>query len=250
MFIRELLMKQCPPEYASAYEGKTPEDLLVRPNVKLEGEGAKAKGIVKDYFSAITGIDEQFGRVLDTLEEEGLSENTIVVFSADHGEMLGSQGRMHKNLWYDESMLIPFILRWPAKISPRKDDLLLGVPDTMPTLLGLMGLGDRIPDAVEGSDYSSVLLGEGGERPSSALAVRVYPRSPDKGWRGIRTHRHTFVVLDEREEKGTFLYDNVEDPYQMENLAGDSPQLVEELKRELDEWLRRTKDPWLEEKAL
>jgi arylsulfatase A-like enzyme len=235
---------EVPGEYLDAYEGKEPEDLLVRPNVRLEGRGGAARNVVKGYFAAITGIDEQFGRILSALDEEGLSENTIVVFSADHGEMMGSQGMMHKNLWYDESLLIPFIMRWPARIAPRTDDVLLGVPDTMPTLLGLMGLRDRIPGAVEGTDYSVILLGEDAERPSSALCMRIAPTSPEKGWRGIRTDRHTFVVLDQGDERGTFLYDNEEDPFQMNNVAADSPELVEELARDLDEWLRRTSDPW------
>ena len=124
---------------------------------------------VESYFAAITGIDEQFGRILAILEEEGIAEDTIVVFTSDHGEMMGSHGLMGKDVWYDESLLVPFIIRWPGGISPGRDDLLFSAPDIMPTLLGLMGLTESIPSAAEGSNYSQAFLGYPCDRPASAF---------------------------------------------------------------------------------
>jgi len=238
--------QQVPPKYLEAYSGKSDEELLNRPNVRLEENALQAGKHAKNYFAAVTGIDGQFGRILDVLKEEGLEEDTIVVFSADHGEMMGSQGLMHKGVWYDESLLIPFIIRWPGKLKPRRDDLLLSVPDVMPSLLSLMGLGDQIPKDVGGSDYSHVMLGEYVHRPGSALYLIMTPDWPEGGRRGLRTHHHTFVIERQKNGKEThILHDNQIDPYQMRNVADENPDVIKQLTDELNEWLEKTIDPWL-----
>jgi N-acetylglucosamine-6-sulfatase len=237
---------EVPERYVAQYDGKTAADLLTRPNVRLEGTAEQAAKHVKNYFAAVTGIDEQFGRILQALDDEGLTENTIVVFSSDHGEMMGSQGRMHKDVWYDESLLMPFIIRWPAAIRSGRDDLLLSVPDILPTLLGLMGLGDAAPDDVQGTDYSGALLGREVERPTSALYLNCNYSDPAGGLRGLRTHRYTFVADRNGEGERLLLYDNVTDRYQMTNIAPDRPDVVASLRAEMAGWLRRTGDPWRE----
>ena len=238
--------EQVPDRYLEFYSGKTNEDLLNRPNVSLEGKGAVAGEHAKNYFAAVTGIDEQFGRILDTLKEEGLEDDTIVVFSADHGEMMGSHGRMHKGVWYDESLLIPFIIRWSNKLKPRRDDLLLSVPDVMPSLLSLMGLSDQIPEGIEGSDYSGAILLEDSCRPDSALYLGITPDWLEGGRRGLRTHRYTFVVQRQKGKEDTYiLHDNQADPYQIQDVASENPAVVRELTDKLNQWLEKTKDPWL-----
>ncbi len=239
--------QQVPPEYLEAYAGKSNEDLLTRPNVKLEGSGKTAGQHAKNYFAAVTGIDENFGRILGALDEEGLKDDTIVIFSSDHGEMMGSHGLMHKGVWYDESLLIPFIMRWPGNLEPRRDDLLLSVPDVMPSLLNLMGLGDEVPKCVEGSDYSDAILGKDVPRPDSALYLVMTPEWPGGGRRGLRTYRYTFVIQRRKNKEDTYiLHDNQADPYQFQNIASENPAVVAQLKDELMVWLRETNDPWLE----
>ena len=238
--------QQVPARYLEAYSGKTDEDLLNRPNVSLEGRGAPAGKHAKNYFAAVTGIDEQFGRILDSLKQEALENDTIVVFSADHGEMMGSHSLMHKGVWYDESLLIPFIIRWPGRLKPRRNDLLLSVPDTMPTLLSLMGLGHQIPEDVEGSDYSDAMLGGDIDMPGSALYLVMTPDWPGGGRRGLRTHRYTFVIQRQRDKEETYiLHDNRADPYQIRNVADENPAVIKQLADELIQWLEKTNDPWL-----
>ena len=242
-----------PPQYVEMYGDRSDEDLLTRPNVNVEDEAIRRRCQAKNYFAAITGIDEQFDRILECLREEGLEENTIVVFTSDHGEMLGSHGRMQKTVWYDETLLVPFLIRWPGKIGPGTDDLLLSAPDIMPSLLHLMGLGDQVPSDVEGSDYSSIMVGQECTRPSSALYLDVQPEWPEEGkrWpaggkRGLRTDRHTFVVERGKVQDDTYiLHDNTDDPYQLRNVAGENPAIVKQLMEELRDWLDRTNDPWL-----
>ena len=237
---------QVPTEYLETYTGLTSEDLLSRPNVRMDVLGAAAREHVKNYFAAVTGIDDQFGRILKCLKEEGLEKNTIVIFTSDHGEMMGSHGLMYKNLWYDESYLVPFLMRWPDKIQPGQDDLFLSPPDIMPTLLNLMGMGSSVPTSVEGTDLSAPLLDKDVERPDSAFYLFITPDWPEGGRRGVRTHRHTFVVIREKDsQEKLILYDNERDPYQLENIAQSEAATVRELRNKLHHWLVKTRDPWI-----
>jgi len=234
---------QVPKKYVDKYKGKTYKDLLNRPNVDIENPHPQAKNHVKNYFAAVTGTDEQFGRILEALKQQKLEDNTIVVFTADHGEMMGSQNRMHKSVCYEESIGIPFIIRWPGRIPVRRDNLLLSPPDMMPSLLGLMGLSQSIPNDLEGSDYSSIMLGRPGTRPTSALYLNCAGQYG--GNRGLRTHRYTFAISRQKDGKNeVLLFDNKKDPYQLDNIAESSPEVVRRLTGELNQWLRKTKDSW------
>jgi arylsulfatase A-like enzyme len=237
-----------PDKYVDEYRDRPLEELLNRGNVDLsldEGPTAHAKRAVRGYFAMVTGVDEQLGRMLACLREEGLEDDTIVVFTADHGEMMGSHDRMAKSVWFEESVGIPFIIRWPGKIEPGRDDLLLSVPDYMPTLLGLMGLHDAFPHGVEGTDYSAALLGKSVARPTSAPYLSMRHDGDEYGARGLRTHRYTFVVRRTTDGEKTILFDNEKDPYQMKNVADDREALVEELTKKLNEELVRIGDPWV-----
>ena len=151
-------------------------------------------------------------------------------------------------VWYDESLLIPFIIRWPGKIHPGQDDLLLGVPDIMPTLLRLMGVDEPLPEVIEGKEYSGAFLDEVTERPESALYLVPNLENPLHGNRGLRTHDYTFVIQRDEGGEREFLYNNAEDPFQMKNAVSAEPEVVEQLREELHQWLIKTNDPWVEVK--
>ena len=193
-----------------------------------------------------TGVDEQFGRILAALEEQGLDQDTIVLFTSDHGNCLGAHELISKNNPFEPSMRVPFLIRWPGRIPARRDDLLLSSPDIYPTLLDLMGLGDAIPAAVEGVSHAGLFRGQDGPRPDAQLYLRVPCDRPAAGQRGVRTHQHTYVV--ERaggREVPTMLSDRSADPHQLTNLIGREPQLETRLRERLNDWLARTGDPWL-----
>ena len=236
-----------PDKYREYYKGKTPDELLNRGNVEKGHE--KSRKNVADYFAAVTAVDMAFGKILQALDEAGLKENTIVVFSADHGEMMGSHGRMQKVVPYEESFRIPLIIRWPGKIPTGPDDLHINVPDYMPTLLSLVGLKEHIPSQVEGTDCSAALLGGEMTRPESTFYLcdtDLHDKDIDVK-RGVRTGRYTFVV--ELLEDGSFekiLYDNHNDPYQMTSVADENPEIVARLSMELKNWLTKTRDPYTE----
>jgi arylsulfatase A-like enzyme len=193
-----------------------------------------------------TGVDEQFGRILDGLRDEGLEGDTIVVFMSDHGNCLGIHGQISKNVHFEESVRIPFIVRWPGRIAPRRDELRLSVPDIAPTLLDLMGLADRVPRGVEGVSHAGLFLGGEGPRPSSQLYLAVPYGQPAAGQRGVRTDRYTLVVgVGPDGPTEPVLHDNREDPYQLRNVAAEQAALVRSLLGdELVPWLERTRDPF------
>ena len=236
---------QVPAEYVDRYGDATHEDLLTRPNVPTDERGDRARADVKNYFAMVTGVDEHFGRILAALKEQELAENTIVVFTSDHGEMMGSHGLMGKSVWYEESLNVPLIVRWPDHIKPGNDDLLIGTADLTTTLLSLTGHKDQIPSQMQGHDYAAVLLGEEANRPSSALYLETNPGWPEGGRRGVRTHRYTYVVERARDGGDTeVLHDNQEDPFQMENGAVEQAGVAAELRVEMEGWLSETGDPW------
>lgn len=240
---------QVPDEYLEPFRDMSFEQLLNRPNVQVPAEQReRARMDAAQYFAAIHGIDQQFGRLLATLDELSLSDETIVIFTADHGELMHSHGLMQKNWWYDESLLVPYLIRWPGRIKPGRDDLLLSAVDHLPTMLGLAGLADQVPAQVQGADRSSVLLSQGGERPDSAFYLwpdaRLGARdNPISTARGVRTHRHLYVVArDDDGNEQRMLYDCEADPYQMNDIAGQQGEVVNRLHEELERWLRRTDD--------
>lgn len=246
--------EQVPPEYRAIYEGGPP--ITLRPNVQpippgphdLSGQ-RDPRATLSCYYAHITALDEQFGRLLAALEQRHLAENTLVVFTSDHGDMLWSQGRMKKQQPWEESISIPFLLRGPGLVPAGSCcDLLFSVVDMAPSLLGLMGL--EVPAAMEGTDLSAAMRGEKIPGPSSVflmdlVAVDEAHRQGLREWRGVRTPRYTYARW--AEGGGWLLYDNQADPYQLHNLI-DAPEAAvvrREMEALLQEWLYRTNDPCL-----
>jgi arylsulfatase A-like enzyme len=222
---------QVPEKYRQLYD---PERLELPPNVpetpdfsqaplgRMDSESGMRRTIA-DYYAAITALDEQLGRILSTIDELNIAENTIVVFTSDHGDMLFSQGSFKKQQPYEESINIPLITRWNGKI-PKGivSDTLFSTVDFLPTLLSAMNIEQ--PKDVEGIDLSYALRGEKGKDPDSVFLMDLVPM--DEGirlgiseWRGVRTKRHTYARwIDGRD---WVLFDNDLDPYQLKNLIDD-----------------------------
>jgi len=241
---------QFPETYLKPYEDVKEELLFNRPNVPPAGTkwGDYYRKHIRNYYAMITGVDAQFGRIIKALKETGLEENTIVVFASDHGNCLGIHGMISKNNHFEESMRIPLMVRWPGRIEPRQDDLLISVPDIYPTLLDLMGFASDCPSQVQGVSHAGLILNDRGPRPSSQLYMWVPLGKPAYGKRGVRTHRYTMMLNEMPGLPGTqVLYDRQNDSFQLFNIAHSSVSLVQQLiEEELEPWLVKTKDSWLE----
>ncbi len=235
----------------------TPRTLSHRPNV----EGKRLNDFaVATYYAMTDWVDDCLGRILAALERAGLAQNTIVVFSSDHGEMLGSHGMRGKMVFYEESVRIPFLVRWPARIQPgTTSDACISAVDFLPTLLGLMDV--PAPDNVQGMNLSHCALGKAGPEPDGAIiASYTGYEQYNPGWeyRGVRTKRYTYarslqeLWMDYGPRKGRtysdepqhFLFDNANDPYQTTNLAADPNHkgTVEELEARVKRYLDETGD--------
>ncbi|MCP5120747.1 MAG: sulfatase-like hydrolase/transferase, partial [bacterium] len=241
-----------PERYVEQYGDVPLDELCRRPNIPPAGTkwGDHYRQWIRHYYGMITGVDEQFGRILDALEEKGAARDTVVVFTSDHGNHLGIHNWNTKNVHYEESMRIPLLIRYPARVKARHDDLLFSVPDIYPTLLDLMGFAGDIPAEVEGVSHARLILTGDGPRPTSQPYLYVARGNPAGGRRGVRTHRYTLEITrgDDGSET-TILHDNVADPYQLDNIAGDKPEVVRRLvDDELKPWIERMRDPWLPDK--
>ena len=173
------------------------------------------------YYAMTANLDRNVGRLLAAIDELGLRENTILIFTSDHGELFGAHGRRAKNIFYDEAVRVPFLIRWPGHVpAGAVHDACLNTPDIMPTLLSLLDL--PVPDEVEGTDLSHCALGQRGPEPDAALmqctgATAIWEDGHE--WRALRSKRYTYAIY--RVDRQELLFDNEADPYQMRNLAGD-----------------------------
>jgi arylsulfatase A-like enzyme len=230
-----------PEKYKALYDSSK---IVLRPNVP-DSMQAKARYDLSGYYSHMSAIDDMVGQILHTLKEEGILDNTIILFTSDHGDLVGSHGAYFKQRPYDESIRIPMLFHYSGKknISAGKYSAMINTEDIMPTLLGLADV--NIPNTVEGIDFSKYIKGEA-DNPNDTVAVItciqpfgqwVRPRG-GKEFRGIRTINFTYV----RDLEGPWLlFDNATDPYQMNNLIGKKE--YSELQNSLDSiLLQKLKD--------
>jgi arylsulfatase A-like enzyme len=200
---------------------------------------------LRGYYAHTAVLDDCVKQIRETVDD-----NTILVFTSDHGDMLQSQGLPLKQFPWDESIRVPLLVRFPRVFNTKKRVLntLFDVPDMMPTLLGLCGI--PVPESVQGRDYSKLMLGNGKEEAESAALLNlpasfsVIRRHGCAEYRGLRTARYTFV----RSIHGPWLlYDNQADPYQKQNLIGNSKyrDLQARLEHKLDQRLKAAGDEFL-----
>lgn len=202
---------------------------------------------IRNYYACMTGVDENVGRILHELERLGMADNTLVVFTSDHGICMGAHGEIGKNIFYEESMRIPLILSWKRMLKPRTDKVtMMAFADLYPTLLSLMGMEGQIPKEVQTYDFSKILLK--GEEDAEMVQPYYYIDSSDEttGYRGLRTPTHTFVVhATKGKVDELLLFNRISDPLQMQNVADKFPKEVKRLKKQLKKWLIKTEDSFL-----
>ncbi|SNT13134.1 Arylsulfatase A [Granulicella rosea] len=205
------------------------------------------------YYGGITAIDKEFARLLKTLDDHGMTGNTIIVYTSDHGDLMGSHGHMAKQMPHEESCHVPFFLHHPEAKTPHASDALFASIDIYPTLCGLAGIA--APQHCSGRDFSAHMLGRHAFKESEMVFLMNNQGPPNRQevntptYRGLRTKTHTYAVqLDGR----WVLYDNIADPYQMKNLIADpkSTQLIEKFDAALIAWSKSTGDAFPYETAL
>ena len=206
----------------------------LRPNAPLSYSGTLAA-----YYAYCSSLDDNTGQLLRALEEHHLTEDTIVVFTSDYGDMLGSHDLEGANVPFEESVRVPLVVRCPRQIKAGGEhEFPLSNVDLMPTLLGLCGA--PIPNDTQGQDLSTLFTSGQGAHPESAYCLGKLGAEAE--WRMVVRALDKLVV--DRDMNITHLYNLGSDPYEMENLVQDATQ---ELKRDalkalLKDWMRRTAD--------
>lgn len=237
-----------PEDVPQEYLNQVKEDLDLRENVKGHPIPEEHVGDwdPRVYYAMIKNVDYNIGRLMEYLKESGLEDNTMIVFTSDHGEMLGSQGRVYKMVPYAESVDVPLIFYWKGKFRAGTSNSIFTPIDHMPTLLSLADI--EVPKFADGMDLSHIMTGEPGEDRQEALMMLYSSHwdycltgEPWMEWRAVKTQKYTYIKwIDGREE----LYNGVDDPYQMQNLiAVDSIENdLDTLRNKLDKLLQNAND--------
>ena len=197
----------------------------------------KYQRYIKNYLRCIRALDENVGRLLEYLDESGLAENTIVIYSSDQGFYLGEHGWYDKRWMFEESLAMPFVIRWPGVIKPgesgiRKSQAMIQNIDYAPTFLDVCGA--PIPDEMQGRSIVPVLKAQG-EAPDDWRDAIYYLYSGE--WThtvarhdGVRTDRYKLMRLPDTDE--WMLFDLEKDPQEMTNVAAhkDYQKVMEKMK--------------------
>ena len=206
--------------------------------VTLTGEALtrwKYQRYMQDYLATVQSVDDNIGRLLALLDESGLARDTIVVYTSDQGFFLGDHGLFDKRFMYEESLRMPFLVRWPAAIEPKthSDAMALNV-DFAPTFLDVAGVA--VPADMQGRSLVPVLRGRVPADWRTSMYYRYYHDPGDHETRahyGVRTRTHKLVYFWKKDQWE--LFDLVRDPAELHNLYGQPGQepLTRELKTEL-----------------
>ena len=205
------------------------------------------------YYAHTSALDDYIGQIREYLKEAGVADNTILVFTSDHGDMLGSHRMALKQNPHEESIRIPFLVEYPGVVpAGQRSDALISPIDVMPTLLSLAGLESP---KVDGKDIAPAARGEDHDQQDAVLITKMTGNSKgDQGggpfvinnmvpWRGVRTKRYTYAILVEHGP--WLLYDNENDPYQMDNLINqpEHAELQASLDKRMRELMEEAGDP-------
>lgn len=229
-----------PEKYTEMYD---PAGITLRPACKDEPEKRAAQ---RGYMALCSNIDDNFGRLLNKLEEKGVSDNTLVVFTSDHGNILWSFDiRDHKCRPYQISCRVPLVMKLPGKIKKHVNNTLFGTLDLMPTVLGLMDI--KPPDTCQGADYSEAIR-QGRDEKTECVPMFFWGKESD--WRGVYTDRYTYSFQPKPGGMNLdMLFDREKDPHEQDNLfnSPEHKEIKEKLHAMTLEHMKRFKDkhvPW------
>lgn len=221
----------------------------VPPSAREVGDGLPSWGVTQkgkfgnaaEYLGMVKCIDDNVGKILKELEKDGLLENTVVVFTADHGDMCGEHGRNGKGIPQETSAKVPFLVRAPGKVKPGTVvPGALGNADFKPTMLGLLGIPADPKD--EGRNASALLAGDPAPAGWQDLTFSRIGADADSGWMGAFTSRYKLVVSP---NDPPCLFDLEKDPNELHNQFSKAEyrETVRTLAKALRGYADERKDP-------
>ena len=208
-------------------------------NSNLKGKDLlewKLQRYLEDYLGTILSVDESVGKILDYLDNNGLSENTIVVYTSDQGFYLGEHGWFDKRFMYEESLSMPLVIRYPKEIKGQKklDEIILNL-DFAPTFLDYAGI--KVPKSMQGNSIRNLLSGKQKSKWRESMYYHYYEFP--HGWHfvkkhyGIRTDRYKLIHFYDDIDAWEF-YDLKNDPNEINNIYNNK-----NYKREIDSAKRK-----------
>ncbi|MBL8993986.1 MAG: sulfatase-like hydrolase/transferase, partial [Spirochaetia bacterium] len=196
----------------------------------------------RGYYALISLLDHEFGRILATLERLGLRDNTIIVYTSDHGDMLGSQNLTHKQLPFREAANVPLLVSWKGKTWTGVNEECLGLADLPVSLMSLLGL--QFGSKRDGENLGALFTDPKARGKEAVPIFDLVPahQAEDRGgfeWAGLKTKTHTFA----KKSDGSpwLLFDDARDPFQLKNLAADAShsQTLQKFSSDTDKALKQ-----------
>ncbi|MFT5465976.1 MAG: arylsulfatase A-like enzyme [Verrucomicrobiales bacterium] len=196
------------------------------------------------YFGMMKCIDDNVGRLVESLRESGQLDNTIFVFTADHGDMRAEHHRQNKGIPLEASAKIPFVIRYPKKVAAGAVlDQVTNTVDFLPTMLGLMDV--ETAGKEEGRSFTHLLANEGGGKWENVTFIRSTGKSDStKGWLGAVTPRHKLIVSDQDEP---WLLDLEKDPDELINFIDQQPDVAKTLAQQLLAYAKKHGDSYADD---
>ncbi len=221
-------------------------DLKLKPPAGLSGAALKRwkyQRYMRDYLACVASVDANLGLFLNWLDQQGLAENTIVIYTSDQGFFLGEHNFFDKRFMYEESLRMPFLIRWPGKIKAGSvsKGMILNV-DFAPMMLDAAGL--KVPADMQGRSFLPLLSGRVPRDWRTSMYYRYYHPGHHNvaAHYGVRTQRYKLIFFNKL--KQWELYDLQQDPREMNNVYSNPAYVktVEQLKRELQRLKKELKD--------
>jgi arylsulfatase A-like enzyme len=214
---------------------------------KLTGDALntwKYQRYMQDYLACVQSVDDNVGRLLDWLDQNGLATNTVVIYTSDQGFFLGDHGLFDKRFMYEDSIKMPFLVRWPGVVAAaRTQDAMAINADFAPLFLDIAGL--PIPAEMQGRSLLPLLKEQKPSDWRTSFYYRYYHDPGDHNTRahyGVRTETHKLIYFWKINQWEC--YDLIHDPYELHNIYNDPAQsdVVEKLKAELYRLKKEVKD--------
>jgi arylsulfatase A-like enzyme len=234
-----------PPELKGAERNQWVSVKPTEVEIEIQGQKKVLKGselndwkyqrYMQDYLGCVQSVDDNIGRVLDWVDSHQLRENTLIIYTSDQGFFLGDHGMYDKRFMYEESIRMPFLVRWPAGIAKRgTNDRLINNCDFAPTFLQVAGV--PIPSDIQGRSLLPLFAGEKPADWRTSVYYRYYhdPGHHDtRAHLGVRTDRYKLIHFWKKDQWEC--YDLKKDPYELNNIYSQpkAQAVVAQLKAEL-----------------
>jgi arylsulfatase A-like enzyme len=205
----------------------------------------KIKYMISDYYGLVREIDDWVGKIMDKLDELGLSDNTMVIFTSDHGEMLGSHGMREKNVFYEESAHIPLMIRFPGHIKPSTTvDSYVSNIDLFATINDYLKMPEYLSD---GQSLRGLIEGTDLSHGQFVVTEWLYNEDRQPAYMIVKDNWKLFIPYSAESKVINSLFNLKNDPHEMNNLLGNNPEKdkynekAEELREDLLSWLKKNK---------